>query len=213
MRKRLVRDVYEKIALDEGGIYNRPGSTAERMQDKVLKKVLKLLSGKRGLLLDIGCGTGRYLSALCREGFNIVGMDFSLGMLRIASKKGNLANISLVNGEGTNLPFKSNAFDFVLCIDMLHHLPTSQDRGELLSEISRVLKAGGEMILEIKNKNNPFFWFNYSKRNPTPVAEPTTFEETRRSLKSRHEFLIRRYGIPLPIPQIAPIVVIQAVKM
>lgn len=213
MRKRLVRDAYERIALDQGGIYNRPGSIAERMQDRVLKKVLKLLSDKGGLLLDIGCGRGRYLSALCRQGFNTVGMDFSLEMLRIASRRGGSANISLVNGEGTTLPFKSDAFDFVLCIDMLHHLPTSQDRGKLLSEISRVLKMGGEMILEIKNKSNPFFWFNYSKRNPTPVAEPTTFEEIRRSLKSRQEYLIKRYGIPFSIPQMAPIIVIQAVRM
>lgn len=213
MRKSLVRDAYERIASEQGGMYNRPGSIAERMQNRVLNKVLKLLSNKRGLLLDIGCGTGRYLSTLCQQGFNTIGTDFSLEMLRITSRKGNLANVPLVNGEGTALPFKSNAFDFVLCIDMLHHLPTSQDRGQLLSEISRVLKAGGETILEIKNKSNPFFWFNYSKMNPTPVAEPTTFQEIKTGLKSGHGFLIKRYGIPVSIPQIAPIVVIRAVKI
>jgi ubiquinone/menaquinone biosynthesis C-methylase UbiE len=89
-------------------------------------------------LLDVGCGTGYHLARYREGGFEIAGMDGSEEML----KQARLANsgIDFKRGDVESIPFESESFDFVLCIEVLRYLP---DINPCVREVQRVLKPGG----------------------------------------------------------------------
>lgn len=95
----------------------------------------------RGSICDVGCGTG-ILSDLYPN-LDIIGIDISKGMLR--HHKG-----QHVEGSATDMPFKDNHFDTVVCRSVLHHLPNAADG---LREIHRVLKPGGHFVCWETNKS------------------------------------------------------------
>jgi ubiquinone/menaquinone biosynthesis C-methylase UbiE len=106
-------------------------------------------------ILDLGCGNGRnivYLVSLDR-GFEIVGLDFSSRMLRLAGDKfksfstGN--NVKLVSGDIVKLPFAKGAFDSILFVATLHHLPSAELRLKSVLEMERCLKHGGKAFIGV----------------------------------------------------------------
>jgi dolichol-phosphate mannosyltransferase len=87
-------------------------------------------------VLDIGCGSSRILSALT----NGVGLDIQMNKLRFARCYG----LSLVNGDVFRLPFRTGAFDCLVCSQLIEHLPAGDGP---FSEMARVLRTGGHLIL------------------------------------------------------------------
>jgi SAM-dependent methyltransferase len=88
-------------------------------------------------VLDAGCGNGVYLRALAGRGVRAAGCDLSMGMLRAA------AHPALLNADAAALPVRDAAFDAVLAIHMLYHVP---DREAAVRELRRVLAPGGVCI-------------------------------------------------------------------
>jgi len=72
------------------------------------------------IALDLGCGTGEYTLSLAQVGFNVIGGDFSKGMLVVAKSKiqsNKLAEkAQLIRLESTKLPFRNEVFDIITCI-------------------------------------------------------------------------------------------------
>ena len=100
--------------------------------------VLDLIRVPAGLrVLDAGCGNGEYLRGLRDRQARAIGCDLSPGMLRAASHP------ALLNADITALPVRDGAVDVVLAIHMLYHVP---DREAAISELRRVLAAGGTCI-------------------------------------------------------------------
>ena len=93
-------------------------------------------------VLDLGCGNGLHLAELARREHQgpLVGADLSRGMLSSAAER---SNASLLIADAQQLPFAVDAFDCVLAMHMLYHVP---DRDLALSEIRRVLRPGGVML-------------------------------------------------------------------
>ena len=107
---------------------------------------------KEGIVLDLACGTGILFPKLLERFDRVVGLDYSLPMLKVAKKK-KLSKTSLVRGDALRLPFKGDSFDTVVVSLGLRHFP---DREQSLREIHRVLKVGGELhILEVGIPENP----------------------------------------------------------
>ena len=103
---------------------------------------LARLENRHAWVLDYGCGYGRTLSELAVAGYqNIVGADFSAAMLSRAHNEVPLAE--LVQNDGHNLPFISEAFDLVLLFAVLTCIPNNSDQRTLLAEVERVLRPGG----------------------------------------------------------------------
>ena len=98
-----------------------------------LKNILNILKTKGGSLLDVGCGTGRYLGPLSKEFDNVQGIDVSKNMVYLAKKNGDEVRL----GDCNNLPFEDNSFDVVLSIGVLEHLG---DYSKGLYEMKRVAK-------------------------------------------------------------------------
>jgi demethylmenaquinone methyltransferase / 2-methoxy-6-polyprenyl-1,4-benzoquinol methylase len=119
------------------------------------RKGLSLFSEEnKGLLLDLGAGTGDLSRMSFKYGFKkVVGADFSIGMLlKGAGKNARYPEISLCSSDAEKLPFRSSVFD-ACCIAFA--IRNFQNRDTALREISRVLREKGElMIIEFSLPDN-----------------------------------------------------------
>ena len=102
----------------------------------------KLSPGAR--FLDVGCGTGRWVRRYRELGFSPVGVDATIGMLRIA--RSHRTTCPLAAGLANDLPFSSDVFDCISDITVVQHIPYRL-QPQALREMIRVLKPGGRMIL------------------------------------------------------------------
>jgi FkbM family methyltransferase len=113
---------------------------------------------KNAVVVDIGCFIGEKLWQLKeKKNYLGVGVDISIPALKIAKEIDKFDN-QFIAADLENLPFKNNSVDFIMAFDVIEHL-TEPEKG--FSEISRVLKPRGELLLHIPIKNNRFslFWF------------------------------------------------------
>ncbi len=105
--------------------------------------------------LDVACGTGDLtldLAAAAGEGAQVIGLDFTPEMLRLAKDK--QPSISWVEGDGMNLPFPDDTFD-VLTIGFGLRNMISYEGG--LREMRRVLRPGGRLaVLECSHPEGLF---------------------------------------------------------
>ena len=123
------------------------------LREPVLKQMVESLNlpiGSRGL--DIGCGIGAQsilLSVAVGEEGSITGLDQDPEILDYAKSlisRANLGNrVDLRLGDMNHLPFDENYFDWVWSVDCVGY-PTGNHR-QLLAEINRVLKPGGQVFL------------------------------------------------------------------
>ena len=98
-----------------------------------------------GRVLDAGAGTGRFSVPLLKAGCEVVALDISPAMLRIAQRNSGGALPGVV-GDLLALPFADAAFDSVVSITVVEHLPHYR---EAFAEFVRVLKPGGTMIVQL----------------------------------------------------------------
>ena len=99
-------------------------------------------------VLDIGGGTGRVAQFL-QPARLIVVVDISTGMLRLARKKPGLAPTA---ARAEALPFPNGTFERAVMVDALHHL---FDQRDAVTEMWRVLRPGGRMVIEEPDLGHP----------------------------------------------------------
>lgn len=98
-----------------------------------------------GIILDAGGGTGRVAQYFHGTAAQILVADESLKMLCEAQKK---EGLQPVQTYAENLPFQNNTFDCIIMVDALHHVA---DQQKTTTELWRVLKPGGRLIIEEPN--------------------------------------------------------------
>jgi ubiquinone/menaquinone biosynthesis C-methylase UbiE len=154
--------------------------------DKSILSITKFEEGD--VILDIGCGQGRFLDKVHSENKNIscFGLDLSTEMIRIASEKAT-GNCHFNVGECDSLPYERCSFSKIFCMNSFHHF---SDPEKSLSEISRVIKDNGEIIigdvwlpLFLREAVNAFLPFTktgdyriYSKREMVDLFSRYAFE-------------------------------------
>lgn len=104
-------------------------------QRRRFKIINELARGSKSTL-DIGCGSSRILAAL----ENGIGVDVQMTKLRYIRGYGK----PLVNASIHALPFRDNAFDCVICSEVIEHIPSGE---QPFLEMSRVLQRGSRLIL------------------------------------------------------------------
>jgi len=128
------------------------GCAAMRRQALVpLKAALaELPTAERGTarLLDLACGTGRFLRE-AKANFprlDVTGLDLSPHYLALARRTLEpWSRVRFVEGAAEAMPFADAQFDIVNCIYLFHELPPSIRR-RVVGEIRRVLRPGGTLI-------------------------------------------------------------------
>ena len=114
------------------------------------------LSGKEKVL-EVGCGRGFYVKTLKEvwPGLQVTGVDLNPKYLEQAKEfKGDL-RVELRVADATDLPFADDTFDRIIASEVLEHIPNDE---KAISEIFRVLKPGGIVMITVPNKNYPFCW-------------------------------------------------------
>lgn len=144
-------DHFDNIAEE----YDRslPSHVARHYLEKRVRFIRKLLPS--GLILDIGCGTGVLARRLSQEGYHVAGLDSSLGMLKVMVKTTN--DGMSVHGNALHLPFRSESFDLVVCVAVLHHIADAEEVADTISEMVRVAKVGGKVLIWDHNPLNPYW--------------------------------------------------------
>jgi ubiquinone biosynthesis O-methyltransferase len=108
-------------------------------------------------VLDLGCGGGFMAVALAERGARVTGVDPSKRAVASALHAANRKCVPLACcvGRGECLPVHDDAFEIVVCVDVLEHV-TDIDR--VLREVRRVLRPGGLFLFDTINRN-PFASF------------------------------------------------------
>jgi 2-polyprenyl-3-methyl-5-hydroxy-6-metoxy-1,4-benzoquinol methylase len=97
-------------------------------------------------LLDAGCGTGWFSKRACERGADVTSLDIGENLLEQVAKK---CNSTRVVGDVCNLQFPSNNFDIVISSDVIEHTVNPR---KALSELARVVKPNGILVITVPNK-------------------------------------------------------------
>lgn len=130
--------------------------------------------------LDIGCGLGRHSIYMAEKGFNITALDLSEygvdHLKKWADEKG--LNINTVVSDMLKLPFDDNSFDCIMAYNVIYHTD-GEGFKNIMKEIRRVLKPGGELFLTLISKGTWSYVFSKGKvidentilRNDNPAED------------------------------------------
>lgn len=162
MKKRdYYEEYYDEHSAHWDALYKADESTLSvyslhhRERMKVIGQMIaQLQKHESSKALDVGCGPGAYLPLLSTSGYEVFGFDISEKML--AHAKANLLKhhgmpIHFDHGDIHALPYRDKTFDLVLCIGVIMYV---DDDRRVLSELARVLKPGGHLIIATDNKTN-----------------------------------------------------------
>ena len=116
---------------------------------------LSLLAPRPGdRVLDLGCGNGVALAALARAGADVVGLDYSPGVVRSLSRAIALSDFPgrahVLQGDAELTCFPSASFDKVISCDLFEHL-SAESKARAAAEACRVLRPGGRLVLHTPN--------------------------------------------------------------
>ena len=113
---------------------------------------LRLPPGEGRLFLEIGCSWGRWCLAAAQAGYRPVGIDPSLKGIRAARRVARQLGVraSYLVADGRYLPFRDSTFDQMFSYSVLQHL-SKENVGAVLAETSRVLREGGQCLVQLPN--------------------------------------------------------------
>jgi SAM-dependent methyltransferase len=144
--------------MEQKGIWNILADSWTNLRVKPHEEVIAF--SKTEILepvLDIGCGNCRNLIPFLERGKKCVGIDFSEEMVMISEKflkkRGYGAEVRV--GGMTKLPFKDATIGTIICNGVLH-AAEREGRMKALSEMKRVLKKDGKILLSV--------WHRYQRR-------------------------------------------------
>ncbi len=113
-------------------------------------------------VLELGCGPGRYVAMLTTLGFDVIGVDpCSFPTWDLIREKTSAQILDSISAE--DLPFTEDTFDNVVCLGALLYF---NNPIKALSEINRVIKPGGKLIIRTVNKNNLYTLNTGKKLDP-----------------------------------------------
>jgi len=103
---------------------------------------------KGSICLEVGCGNGKNMF---RNDIDMIGIDTSNELLKIAKNKGKTVSY----GDGCSIDFKDDTFDSVFSIAVLHHVSSSARRMLFVSEMLRICKVNGSIMIQVWATTEP----------------------------------------------------------
>jgi len=101
------------------------------------------------VILDFGCGIGRFAQRLVRHGLKYYGVDTSIGMIESAKSLNASDKVEFIHSAGLPLPFREGYFDVCLSVGVLQYLLHQHDgkESQVISELARVLSPRGQLLI------------------------------------------------------------------
>lgn len=156
---------YHEVGADFDRQLGYPPEVSDFLFRRVKNRMIKWVYPAEGhRVLDIGCGAGYFLYLIREQyrsrGFtpSIVGLDASTFQLFYMARrmlKENVHDVVVVRGNGEYLPFADHSFDLVTCSEVLEHI---RNPIRALSEMNRVLKAHGLLLLSTPSMTAQRYW-------------------------------------------------------
>jgi ubiquinone/menaquinone biosynthesis C-methylase UbiE len=195
-KERLVKKGYDKIAEE----YQADRHGFDHVKE--LEEFASLLP-KNAKVLDVGCGAGIPVAKfLVDSGFEVVGVDFSENMLRLARK--NMPQTSFIRKDMTKLDFADNSFDGLTAFYSIIHVPREK-HSLLFKSFNRILKPNGIMLACMGPDEweatedyygTKMFWSQYSPEKSLRLVKDTGFEvifdKVLERGKERHYWIMAR---------------------
>ena len=146
-------DNYRQIHTENIGKIS--GADSDYFSEYKIKEICDRFRETPSTWLDLGCGDG-----LCAKFIGqyfpqtkYFGIDISSNSIDKAKSRG-IQGAEFVLYDGSHIPFEDNTFDIVFMACVMHHIMPSQ-RDTILSEIKRVLKENGKLVIFEHNTYNP----------------------------------------------------------
>ncbi len=135
-----------------------------------MKTALRPEELKGKLVLDVGCGMGRFAEVATRWGARVVGIDLSAAA-EVAAK--NLVDRDFVafQADVFSLPFAPESFDIIYSVGVLHHTP---DCEAAVKALDKYLKPGGILAVWLYSGYNKWYRFSDFYRRYTHTMKPET---------------------------------------
>ena len=140
---------------------------AEEYDEKIVPKYhhrlelctyFKSLKPKRDdVILDAGCGTGRFTQEILKEGAKVIAIDYSMKSLLICKEKcqnmGKEQDVDyfIIRADICDLPLRPDSVNKIISAGVFEHLPSKKDREEALKGMKRVCKSKGKILLSTYN--------------------------------------------------------------
>lgn len=161
----------------------------DSVQRKVLSKAFKKLNaGSR--MLDFGCGVGRWSIELAERGMNVIGIDISSEMIKLAksnAEKKKIRNVGFLVAKNNEINFPYERFDGVLAITVFQHILDDKKRLAILERLIKVTKKGGKFFILEKVVPEKFKEFH---------VNPLTEKEWINIFESRGTKFLESYPVP-----------------
>ena len=142
-------ETYSPESITELPKQNDPRDYSGRMLQLKFELIRQYCGGRR--LLDVCCGNGLHLLNFADNRDLAVGVDFSRPFIEHANKlkrDANFSNVEFLHCDAKAMPLADNSFDAAYSLAALYHIPSVESA---ISEISRVLRLGGQCVLDMGN--------------------------------------------------------------
>jgi SAM-dependent methyltransferase len=133
-----------------------PSGTQESLRSVVSPLLADLIEGldSKSLVLDVGCGPGRVLGFLARQGIRCIGLDRSRVSLGLAKQRYGSPGVV---ADNLRLPFADDSADVLISDGVIHH---TEDPQAAFAENCRILKPGGQMYLAVYKPFGRYPWLH-----------------------------------------------------
>lgn len=208
MRDVTVRSFYEKFDFERA--ICRPTPALKRLLDAEVEFLKKAVEPGRSVL-EIGCGFGRLLIGLCGKSRIVAGIDFSRALLDKARQQlSSFTNTTLHEMDAASISFGDETFRYTICMEnTFGNMPGIEL--QVLSEIKRVTKKGGKIILSVfSEKAGNMQVENYLLSGLTCIRDIGNAVTTKEGLFSRRfseenlRFMFSSLGLDCTITSLCP---------
>ena len=146
-------NLFRKTQLDS---YTNTKISENRFYDETKWKVDEM---NNSLMLDAGCGAGRFTEIALSTGATVVAIDFSSAVDGCWQNLGTNKNLHVLQADIYNLPFKANTFDYIYSLGVLQH---TYDTKKALFFLIDKLKIGRKLCCDFYKKDwRIYFWPKY----------------------------------------------------
>ena len=142
----------EAVVYDQRRFSDIKGKLFNKLEVHQLERILRTLP-PRQRILEVGCGTGRFMAKCLEAGHEVHGLDPSPSMIiKCRQKTSRFEKVYYYLGEGAKLPFKDNEFNIVYSIRTLNQVSSKSYALNMLHEMIRVCSNDGIILIEFVNK-------------------------------------------------------------
>lgn len=187
----------------------------EQVKKSRLLSIIKSKINKKDKTLEVGCGMGKLSIALLKEGYDLIGVDYSKELIIKIKKEMPEFKENFRFMDGRDLKFKDKTFDALISPGVIEHFH-EEDQNKMLSELHRVLKDDGKLVCivpylnlvkkikfnklqkrydKLRDNGIEFYQYVYSKNEIKKVLKSNGFHVTQINLLGLHDTSIMKRKI------------------